>query len=240
MIKPITIYFTCLMALSIFHCHAQQGSEILIQANKASLERDYKKAFNLYTDYIQINPSDFRGYFNRGTSAYNAKNYASAIQDFTKTLQLNPIFMEAYYFRGQSFYHLKKYRNAISDYSYGLLKKPNNSSFLKLRADAYAERGQKDSALIDLNNAIETDKLSGDLYKRRAELKVKLNDIEGSLKDYNAVEKLIPSYKMVHYIKGKLYIQIKEIDFACEEFKRALKHKIVVADQLNEEYCTSL
>ena len=72
-----------------------------------------------------------------------------------------------------------------------------------------------------------------------AELKIKLNDIEGSLKDYNAVEKLIPSYKMVHYIKGKLYIQIKEIDFACEEFEKALKHKVVVADQLNEEYCSS-
>ena len=69
--------------------------------------------------------------------------------------------------------------------------------------------------------------------------KIKLNDIEGSLKDYNAVEKLIPSYKMVHYIKGKLYIQIKEIDFACEEFEKALKHKVVVADQLNEEYCSS-
>ena len=138
------------MTLYTFHCHAQQGSEILIQANKASLERDYKKAFNLYTDFIQINPSDFRGYFNRGTSAYNAKNYASAIQDFTKTLQLNPIFMEAYYFRGQSFFHLKKYRNAISDYSYGLLKKPNNSSFLKLRADAYAER-QETLSVADLS-----------------------------------------------------------------------------------------
>ena len=44
---------------------------------------------------------------------------------------------------------------------------------------------------------------------------------------------------MVHYIKGKLYIQIKEIDFACEEFEKALKHKVVVADQLNEEYCSS-
>jgi tetratricopeptide (TPR) repeat protein len=183
-------------------CNAQQGSKILIQANKASLDRDYKKAFNLYTDYIQINTNDFRGYFNRGTSAYNAKNYSSAIKDFTKTLQLNPIFMEAYYFRGQSFYHSKKYNAAISDYSYGLLKKANNSSFLKLRADAYAARGQKDSAMMDLNQAIKNDQLSGDLYKRRAELKIQLNDIEGSLKDYNAVEKLIPSYKMVHYIKG--------------------------------------
>ena len=88
--------------------------------------------------------------------------------------------------------------------------------------------------------AIKADKLSGDLYKRRAELKVQLNDIEGSIKDYNAVEKLIPSYKMVHYLKGKLYLQIKEIEFACEEFEKALEYKIVVADKLNEEYCTSM
>ena len=119
--------------LFVFQSSAQQGSEILIKANKASLERDYTKAYDLYTQYIQINSKDFRGYFNRGTSAYNAKKYSSAIQDFTKTLQLNPIFLEAYYFRGQSFYHSKKYDKAISDYNYGLQKKPNSSSFLKLR-----------------------------------------------------------------------------------------------------------
>ncbi len=240
MLKSKPTFTTLLLVLLILRSAAQQGSEILIKANKASLERDYSKAYNLYTKYIQLNSTDFRGYFNRGTSAYNARRYTSAIQDFTRALQLNPIFLEAYYFRGQSYYHSKKYNEAIADYTSGLLKKPNNSSFLKLRAEAYTASGKKDKALVDLNKAINADKISGDLYKRRAELKIQLNDIKGSIRDYNAVEKLIPTYKMVHYLKGKLYLQIKEIEFACEEFEKALEHKIVVADQLNKKYCTSM
>jgi len=36
---------------------------------------------------------------------------------------------------------------------------------------------------------------------------------------------------MVHYIKGNLYLELKEIEFACEEFKIALDNKIVVAEK---------
>ena len=50
---------------------AQGGGEILIQANRATLERDYDKALDLYSQYIAVNPDDFRGYFNRGTTEYN-------------------------------------------------------------------------------------------------------------------------------------------------------------------------
>jgi len=235
--KSIAITLFGILFLFCSKLHAQQGSDLLIKANRASLNKEYTKAMELYSQYIHINTQDFRGYFNRGTSAYNAEKYPQAIQDFSKTLSLNPIFMEAYYFRGLSYYHLKVYNKAIEDYTQGLAKKPNNPAFLKLRAEALSSMGENDQALNDLNQAISSDKLAGDLYKRRAELKVKMKDINGAIKDYNAVEKLMPTYKMVHYIKGKLFLEIQEIDFACEEFEQALGHKIFVADRLNQLHC---
>jgi tetratricopeptide (TPR) repeat protein len=236
--KIAAIILWILLSSTTFNSYAQKRTELLIQANTATLERKFDKAIDLYGQYIALNPNDFRGYFNRGTTAFNAIKYPLAIADFTKTLDLNPIFMEAYYFRGQAFFHTKNYDKAIADFTQGLEKKPNNPAFLKLRAESYAAKDNNDAALTDLNTAIHYEKLSGDLYKRRAELKVKLNDIDGGIKDYSAVEKLIPTYKMVHFIKGKLYLELNEIAFACDSFEEALKHNIVVADQLYAKYCT--
>lgn len=236
--KPLKLYFlSAVMLFFMGSVFAQNGAELLIKGNRATLERDYPLAISYYSEYIKLNPSDFRGYFNRGTTEYNAGMYNEAVSDFTTTLFHNPIYKEAYYYRGQCYHQQTLYDMAISDYSHVLNTDSFSVPFLKLRADAYSISNRTDLALEDLNTAIDVNKLSGDLYKRRAELKVKLKDVNGALRDYSAVQKLLPSYKMVHYIKGNLYLEIAETEFACEEFEEALDNKIVVAERDYQNNC---
>ena len=47
----------------------------------------------------------------------------------------------------------------------------------------------------------------------------------------------MPTYKMVHYIKGNIYMQLNEVDFACEEYKLALASNIIVAERVFESTC---
>ena len=232
--KPI---LTTLILLFFANTYAQTAAELLIQANRATLERDYDKALDLYSKYITLNPNDFRGYFNRGTTEFNAAKYVDAKRDFTKTLTLNPIYKEAYYYRGLCQVELKQYNAAITDYTHILNDNPRSVPFLKVRADAHNANGNKELALADLDVAIRITKLSGDIYKRRAELKVEMKDIDGALRDYSSVEKLLPKYKMVHYIKGNLYLQIDETEFACDEYQKALDNRIVVAERSHNENC---
>lgn len=222
-----------------FNTLAQKSAELLIQANRATLERDYANAISLYNQYITLNPEDFRGYFNKGTTEYNAQKYTEAIADFNKTLELNPVYKEAYYYRGQCNAELKNYTIAIADYNAILDKDEVSVPFLKLRSEAYIALEKYDLALADLNTALSVDKLSGDLYKRRAELRAKTNDVQGAIRDYNSVEKLIPNYKMVHYIKGNLYLQVQDKEFACEKFTKALSNNVLVADRPYTENCKS-
>ncbi|PCJ65246.1 MAG: hypothetical protein COA58_10325 [Bacteroidetes bacterium] len=226
-----------ILVLGTINTSAQTSAELLIKANRATLERDYSGAINYYNQFIALNPEDFRGYFNRGTTEYNAGKYKDAENDFSKTLNLNPIYKEAYYFRGQCFVKQKKYTLAINDYNHVLSKNPRSVPFLKLRSEAYAINGQMNLALKDLDTAVDLAKLSGDLYKRRAELKIKMKDINGAIRDYSSVEKLMPKYKMVHYIKGNLFLQIDEIEFACDEYKLALDNGVVVADRAYNTNC---
>lgn len=231
-------YIATLLLFLSTAVYAQSGSELLIQANRATLERDYTKALGLYNQYIALNPKDFRGYFNRGTTEYNAAKFGDAKKDFTKTLELNPIYKEAYYYRGLCEVQLKEYTLAINDYTHVLKDDPRSVPFLKVRAEAYNASGNKELALADLDLAISITKLSGDLYKRRAELKVEMKDIDGALRDYNSVEKLLPKYKMVHYIKGNLYLQVDEKEMACEEYQKALDNRVVVAERSYATNCT--
>jgi tetratricopeptide (TPR) repeat protein len=229
--------FLLLFTLFSFTSFAQKSAELLVQANRATLERDYSKAIDLYNQYIALNPEDFRGYFNRGTTEYNAEMFTEGLKDFSKTIELNPVYREAYYYRGQCHTSLKNYAAAIADYNHILDKDEVSVPFLKLRSEAYIAQEKYDLALTDINTALSVDKLSGDLYKRRAELRLLTNDIEGAIRDYSSVEKLIPNYKMVHFIKGNLYLRIQESDFACEEFKKALDNKVMVADRPYKESC---
>lgn len=231
------IYITALLLFFSVTIYAQTSAELLIQANRATLERDYTKALDLYNQYIALNPKDFRGYFNRGTTEYNAAKYSDAKRDFTKTLELNPIYKEAYYYRGLCEVELKEYTAAINDYTIILKEDPKSVPFLKVRAEAYRSSGNTTLALADLDQAVRVTKLSGDIYKQRAELKVEMKDIDGALRDYSSVEKLLPKYKMVHYIKGNLYLQVDEVEMACEEYKKALDNRIVVADRAYEVNC---
>jgi tetratricopeptide (TPR) repeat protein len=228
--------FTLTLLLLIIGSYAQSGSKILSEANKASLEKRYDDAIELYTQYIKLNPEEFRGYFNRGTTYYNARKYTEGITDFTQCITLNPIFKEAYYYRGKCKEEVKNHKGAIEDYSYILVKDSNNVGFLKARANCYMSMSQNQKALDDLDRAISISK-EGEIYKQRAELKLIMGDLEGALKDYEAVERLIPEYKMVHYKKGNILLELKEVEEACDEYQKALDNKVVVAERPFQQNC---
>jgi tetratricopeptide (TPR) repeat protein len=236
MIQRIISLSTLVLFIAL-NSYAQQGSEYLIKANKASLEKNYEQAIVYYTKYIQLNPKDFRGYFNRGTTKYNAGKLDGGISDFSSCLKLNPIYKEAYYYRAKCKQALNKHTDAIKDYNFVLNKDSLNVAFLKARSESLMFLKRYEPALKDLNVAARVNKFDGDIYKRRAEVKVALNQLLEAIYDYDKVEMMIPEYKMVHYLKGNLYLRLEMMDEACQEWTLALEHDVVVAERNHQTYC---
>lgn len=216
-----------------------KGTELLIKANKASLERNYDLAIDYYSQYIKLNPKDFRGYFNRGTTEYNANKFADGVKDFTTCLELNPIYKEAFYYRAKCNEGQNKHAEAIKDYSHILSSDSMNIGFLKARANCYQALNKDSQALDDLNRALKVNKIDGSIYKQRAEVKVSLGKHFSAIQDYDMVEALLPAYKMVHYLKGNLYLKLEMNDDACQEWQSALDHGVVVAERSFLEHCAS-
>ena len=236
MIKRFNLSLFFLM-IFVGGAFAQQGTHLLIKANRASLEKRYDEAIQYYSQYIQLNPKDFRGYFNRGTTEYNAGRHVDGISDFSRCLELNPIYKEAYYYRAKCAQAIKSYDKAIADFSHVLAIDSLNVGFLKARADCYFSMAAHDKALQDLNAAAKVNKLDGHIYQARAEVKTAMGQYYEAIVDYDMVEMLIPEFKMVHHLKGNLYQKLGMLDEACEEWHLALEYGVVVADRPHQKYC---
>lgn len=239
MIKKLTSLLLTLLVFATTSFAQQKGTELLIKANKASLERNYNLAIEYYSEFIKLNPKDFRGYFNRGTTEYNANKFADGVADFTKCIELNPIYKEAYYYRAKCNEGQNKNEEAIKDYTHILDTDSMNIGFLKARANCYQALNKNAEALEDLNMALKVNKIDGAVYKQRAEVKVALGKHFSAIQDYDMVEALMPAYKMVHYLKGNLYLRLEMTDEACEELQTALDNGVVVADRSFNEHCVT-
>lgn len=227
------------LLVSVYEVCAQQGSEYLIAANRAMLERKFDEAIGLHNKYIALNKNDFRGYFNRGTVEYNAGYYSQAVASFSECLNQNKIYKEAYYYRGKSYQYLHKYVDAISDFSRILKEDSFSVPFLKARAETYELQLAYSLALIDLNAVLAISPKESEALQKRAELKTVMNLPREALIDYNALQLLRPSYKMVHFHKGNLFLALKQTDQACFEFDLAIKSGVVKAERPYEFHCKS-
>ena len=232
--RTTALVFSVCFSFLVF---AQNGSEYLIKANRATLEKNYELAERYYHKFITLNPKDYRGYFNLGTTQYSANKFEEAIISFSTALKFNPNYKEAYYYRGLCKAKQNEHLKAIVDYNLVLDSDSFNVPFLKQRAISYKALSRYEQALIDLDQCIALDRYNGDLYKQRALLKTDMKKYNEAISDYNAVQKLLPAYKMVHYKKGELYVLLDDLEFACEEFELAIKNGIMVADRDYKKYC---
>ncbi len=128
--------------------------------NNGNLERDnHQRAIEIFTQVIEINPSDAVGYKKRGNARCDLGDYRRAIEDFTSSIQINPDDADAYFYRGNAFYELGNKSEAIEDYTQAI--KINHSY-----ADAYINRGNVRDELGNTQGAIADFQVAADLYQK--------------------------------------------------------------------------
>lgn len=76
---------------------------------------DLKTAMLDFSEAIQLNPNDYRAYYNRGCACGISGDNSCAIRDFTESLKLNPTNAQAYLNRGIAYHQLDREQSAIAD-----------------------------------------------------------------------------------------------------------------------------
>jgi tetratricopeptide (TPR) repeat protein len=95
------------------------------------------RAIKDFTRYIELNPSDPRGYVSRGDAKNFNLEHEAAVQDYSAAIKLAPSSAAAYLGRGLAYAGLAKYDEAIKDYQWVLKINPNNAEALEIWESQY-------------------------------------------------------------------------------------------------------
>lgn len=106
---------------------SRSAFDYFTEANKLFERRRYDRAIAAYTKAIEINPTDFSFYNNRGIVYHTRKKYAEAIADFSKAVELNPNSSFTYSNRGVAYEDSGNIEQAISDYRKAVELDPNDA-----------------------------------------------------------------------------------------------------------------
>ncbi|XP_071946339.1 tetratricopeptide repeat protein 28-like [Antedon mediterranea] len=99
-------------------------------SNEACQACDYPLAVSLYTEAIQLDPSNHVLFSNRSAAYVKIKQYEDALQDAVHAKELNPKWSKAYYRQGVALQCLGRHADALAAFSSGLAQEPKSLQLL--------------------------------------------------------------------------------------------------------------
>lgn len=105
------------------------------------------------------------------------------------------------------------------------------------KADIQLNLKKYKEALKLLNQAVELDSFSGEIFAARGLTKYYLKDYTGAIKDFNSSLVLIPDFAEVYDWRGLAKGELKDSIGACEDWNQAFALGFNPAYRLIEEFC---
>jgi len=105
-----------------------------------------------------------------------------------------------------------------------------------LRANSYRELEMYEEALSDYNTALMHSEETS-IYTGRALCKYYLEDLNGSISDFEKAIAIDNNYADAYYLGALVKIEAGQTESACEDLKKALQLGIDKARDFIDEYC---
>uniref|UniRef100_F7BJP0 Serine/threonine-protein phosphatase n=1 Tax=Ornithorhynchus anatinus TaxID=9258 RepID=F7BJP0_ORNAN len=104
----------------------KRAEELKTQANEYFKGKDYDNAIKLYSQAIEINPSNAVYHGNRSLAYLRTECYGYALADATRAIELDKKYIKGYYRRAASNMALGKFKAALRDYETVVKVRPND------------------------------------------------------------------------------------------------------------------
>ena len=102
-------------------------------------------------------PQQAEEWFGRGINAYNNGKYGEAVEFFTKAIAADTSSVSTRFNRGSAYLKLQRYGDALNDINWCMARRPDRIALRMQRAVIFAESGQKQLAVADLDLIIASD-----------------------------------------------------------------------------------
>jgi len=181
-------------------------------------------------------------YVEQGKAKYQAGDYRSAVVAYDKALELHEGLVEAYFQRASAKNLLKDYEGALKDYSRVIALDSMHVYAYYYRSYLKHQLGfQRDSALQDINTAINIAPDNGELYARRAFIKAHTFDLgvdkinhKDAISDLDIAISFDPNNPEFYRQRGFSKSQMGNTLAAAEDFDAAIKIDPKNANNYNE------
>ena len=181
--------------------------KIFPKANNQSLIKrrvsSYNNSQNSGYDKIQ-----YKEYFDSAKSKMKLEDYNGAISDFNKAIELDPNYAGVYILRGTSKTRLYDFYGAISDYTKVI-------EFDKISPSSYK---------FLFNGGVDKeDVYFFQAYYFRAITKMKLEDYNGAISDFNKAIELDPNNAGAYMNRGNTKIKLKDFYGAISDYTKVIE-----------------
>jgi tetratricopeptide (TPR) repeat protein len=146
------------------------------------------------------------------------------IRKYNDSISKEPKKAEYYVKRGELRHSIADYDEAINDFDLAIEIDRNNAIYYFRRGKSKSFCDDKIGAMKDFNKSIELDSTNGDVYFSRGTVKQfsDKKDNKGALEDYSKAITLGNAQPCVYYYRAEIYLERKENENACKDFKDAL------------------
>lgn len=151
--------------------------------------KEYQKAIDAYTKYLELKPFNIKSIYNRGRAFEELGRYTEAVNDFNKVLKLEPNHVQSRLSVVNDLYRKKLYKDAIYQCDL-VLKHSQNKMAYFMRARGNQKIGKTGSAMDDYNATIALDQEFGEAYFYRGTLKIYKRLKQSACNDFKIAESL--------------------------------------------------
>jgi tetratricopeptide (TPR) repeat protein len=228
-------YLIAFYLLSQLTAMAQWNTDrIMDMGQNAMYFSDYVISIQYFNQVIAIKPYLAEPYLMRAHAKYFLGDFEGAEQDCTEAINRNPFVPRAYYIRGFLRNQLKFHKEAAIDFSKALEFSPNDTTFIRGRAEAYERDGNYTAALNDVNQLLHINPKSYGLLYEKGRYYLELKD---TVEAEKAFDKFIDADKKSSLgwsARALLKMQKKDKDGALKDYNEAIKRNSTFAgDYIN-------
>lgn len=192
----------------------------------------WKTTTALWTRAIEVDPTNYYAFYNRGVELRARGEFDLAISDFDAALSLNTMpnesafhraLADVHYGRGNALKSRGDIEGAIADFDEVIRFEPDHVGAFNNRGDARRLRGDLAGALWDFNRAIALDPRYAKAYNNRGSLRWGQGDASGAMADLNEAVRLDSGYTLAYSNRGVIRQAQGDVAGALGDFERALQ-----------------
>jgi tetratricopeptide (TPR) repeat protein len=221
-------------------CVAADGSKASLHAWRASIRSqlgDHDGAIEDATRAIELDPKDYRGFYERGFSLYHQKEFARALADYDRAIALEPGNAALHGERGDLLRDMDAPGAAVAAYDAAIELSPTWVGAYMGRAQALNSLTDYAAALRDLRRATELAPQAADLWWLRAFSEAQCGDDAAALRSADEFVRLQPDELRAWASGLRAYVawDAGELDLAVELLARAVEAKEPPANEAQDE-----